>query len=60
MNVNLTSTDEQSMSLKDLSHKLLHVVNSAFKATNAMINGVKKNGVGAGDETTSNSKNGHS
>jgi hypothetical protein len=59
LNVNLTTTDEQSVFLKDLSHKLLHVINSAFKATNVLINGSKKNG-GAGDETTSNSKNGHS
>lgn len=59
LNVNLTTTDEQSVFLKDLSHKLLHVINSAFKATNVFINGSKKNG-GAGDETTSNSKNGHS
>lgn len=39
LNVNLTTTDDQSIFLKDLSHKLLHVVNSAFKATNALING---------------------
>lgn len=63
LNVNLTETDEQSIFLKDLSHKLLHVLNSAFKATSALLNakanGNKETGGNNGDDTTSNTKSGN-
>jgi hypothetical protein len=58
LNINLTETDEQSVFLKDLSHKLLHVINIAFKNTSAIINGGRKKygtGNGNGDDTTGGS-----
>jgi hypothetical protein len=63
LNINLTDTEQQSFFLKDLSQKLLHVINLAFNSK-AAAGGKKRKGSSAGgngnDDTTSNSKRNNS
>ena len=57
LNNNLSETDDISVFLKELSHKLLHAINFAYKSTADMLKAgdKKKSGSGVGDDTTNGS-----